>query len=644
MNPTSEHPNNTLTEWCRLLIGSLCATGLTDYVISPGSRSTPLVAAILQNPMAQYHLVIDERSAAFLALGMVRASARPVALICTSGTAPAHYFPAVIEASESRLPLVILTADRPFELQSCHAPQTIDQVNLFGRFVRESVDLGDPTSSEMALRGMRRRCLQALARAQQADAGPVHVNVRARKPLEPMACASEEDEALRHLVDRLLDVTPSFQSHSVGPAFDSELPASLRTLARRLHSHQRGLIVVGPVRPHMPSIRKSVEILAASLGFPVLMESTSQLRLNLDAGPSSSPWIDGFEHILRSAEARLMLNPTVILHIGGAATSGALDAWLSHDSSVERHVLCEFGYADPFQTAHSIISGPLHSSLEQLIYFVKVEREAFQVRFMTESAQDAEENSIARPQNSWVAKWSALNRAAWRAVHSVLEASSASAHGSMLEAALIKQLFLAIPDNVNLLLGNSLAIREADIYAPARSGIERVYFQRGANGIDGLVSTCAGIALKSLKPLVGILGDVTFLHDTNGLACLRRTPAPLVIVVINNGGGRIFELLPVAKSAAIDAEALALWTTPHHVELAHLCMAYGVPHLKVAHLHDVEPSLKHALEISTETHRGVIIEVLVGGEKTAEFASECRGRVTMELRQQLSRLLAESTP
>lgn len=536
-------PESLLTEWCRLLLGKLVGAGVTQAVISPGSRSTPLVWAALRTPGLECHSVIDERSASFFALGMARHSRRPALLICTSGSAGAHYFPAVIEAAEARLPLLVLTADRPLELQDASAPQTVDQTRLFGAFARRSYELGQPDPSDNALAGLARIAEQAVALSLHPEPGPVHLNVRARKPLEPVA----RDEALASRVDALLARPPRVVQ---GPELSAS-DAAIERLADACRSARRGLIVVGPSAPGgFPSLARLVE----TTGFPVLCEATSQLRFGAFHGIPRQRLIDGFDLLLRVPDLASRLRPEVVLHFGPPSTSSALEALFS-SGKVRQHVVARHGFPDPSNRAESVTLGALDDTARRLAQALSEPENA---PHLTDRAEYAE-------------RWARLNRAVWRVVDQVLEPTSA-----LREGLAVRTVIEQLPAGAELTLGNSLPVREVDQFVPAAERQVSILHQRGANGIDGLLSGAAGAAHLHPGPSALLVGDVSFLHDLGGLDLARRARKPLVLVVIDNGGGRIFEQLPVARHFEAEPRARNYWTTERRYDLSHAAALFGL--------------------------------------------------------------------
>jgi 2-succinyl-5-enolpyruvyl-6-hydroxy-3-cyclohexene-1-carboxylate synthase len=272
-----------LTEWSRLLLGTLARAGVEQVVLSPGSRSTPFAWAALSEPKLVCHSLWDERVAAFFALGQARLSGRPSLLLCTSGTAAANYFPALLEASLARVPVLVLTADRPFELQHSAAPQTVDQVKLFGDTARAFFELGTPDAHPSALAGVVRSVAHAARRARFPDPGPVHLNARARKPLEPREADDAVSVALENAVDTLLQRGPT-------EAAVATVHGDVKRLAQACAETPRGLIVVGPLSAYDSEAPAQLARLAEVTGFPLLCEATSQLRFRASPGPECCAW------------------------------------------------------------------------------------------------------------------------------------------------------------------------------------------------------------------------------------------------------------------------------------------------------------------------------------------------------------------
>ena len=498
------------SEWAGLVVDALVASGVTELVVSPGSRSTPLVLAAEREGLAMRD-VVDERSAAFVALGRSRAGFL-TACLCTSGTAPAHWFPAVIEASLARVPLVLLSADRPLELADCDAPQTVNQVGLFGGHVRAFVELGVP---DAAGRGLRRRVSQAVSLATGPEPGPVHLNARFQKPLEPHAATTDERPV--SLALRSLREEPLSRRWTTAALPSAEALARLRVALRG-----RGIVVAGPAALAQGAARTTFLELAARIGWPLVAESTSQLRF----GPAHPSLVDAGEHIYKARR----LAPEVIVQLGAPPTSLGWDA--------PRWVLSAHGWPDPGQRAQIIAADP------------------------AEVARALLDGNLPSCDPSWAQIWAAANSEAWNAVEHVLPR-----HG-LSEALTARMALRALPAGGLFFVGNSLSIRHLDAYVRSDVAVG-VLSQRGANGIDGLISGAAGAASTG-RPVTLLIGDVSLLHDVGGLATARHTN--LDILVVDNGGGRIFDQLPLGKSGA----DMSHFLTPPRLDLPSLARAFGI--------------------------------------------------------------------
>jgi 2-succinyl-5-enolpyruvyl-6-hydroxy-3-cyclohexene-1-carboxylate synthase len=563
-------------EWARLLLGSLAQAGVSDVIVSPGSRSTPFTWAAAKTPGLSCHALYDERSAAFFALGLARVTNTPALLVCTSGSAAANYYPAVVEASLAHVPLLVLTADRPLELQDVGAPQTIDQVKLYGDFARRYFDLGLPDAAPDALAALRRIAAQACFVAGDPVPGPVHLNARARKPLEPSPPHSEHERAVADEVTRLL---ASRLPEVHGPLGELTAPAAA-SLHDALERAKRGLIVVGPLTLSEAGSAEAIRTLARQRAMPVFAEATSQLRFG--AAPDERTF-DALDWVFRSPAALEKLWPDVVLRFGTTPTSGALERLLAARRGTELLVVSEQAFSDPSNGAAVVVRG-------------RAERIA---RLLSE---DSREQWDAR--TAYLEAVSAANAAAWSAVDEVLGSSSFEDAG---EALAVRAAVDAVPPDGLLVLGNSLPIREVDAFVRASERSLRVLCQRGTNGIDGIVSGAAGSAFASGSPALVLLGDVSFAHDLSGLAAARLVSTPLAIVVLDNDGGRIFEQLPVERLFHEDEELRRLWVTPPRLALEHAAGLFGLRYAAASDL----ASLREALSPAMATPGATIVHVRI---------------------------------
>jgi 2-succinyl-5-enolpyruvyl-6-hydroxy-3-cyclohexene-1-carboxylate synthase len=584
-------------EWARLLLGSLAQAGVKDVVVSPGSRSTPFTWAAAATPGLRCHAHYDERSAAFFALGLARVTNEPALLLCTSGSAAANYFPAVVEASLAHVPLLVLTADRPLELQDVGAAQTIDQVKLYGDFARRFFDLGLPDPAPDALAALRRVAAQACFLSREPAPGPVHLNARARKPLEPAPPHTEHERALAGEVERLL-------AHRL-PELHGPLGELTGSAAASLHDAleraKRGIIVAGPLALSDAESAEAIRALGRQRNMAVYAEATSQLRF---AAPPDERTFDALPWVFRSPSALEKLWPDVVLRFGATPTSGALEQLLGTRRGTELLVVSEHGFSDPSNDAAVVVRG-------------RPERVA---RLL---AEDSHEAWDAR--SEYLDALSVANTAAWSAVEEVLARSSFEDAG---EALAVRAAVDAVPPDGLLVLGNSLPIREVDAFVRASERRLRVVCQRGTNGIDGIVSGAAGSAFASGSPTLVLVGDVSFAHDLSGLAAARLVTTPLAIVVLDNDGGRIFEQLPVERLFHENETLRNLWLTPPRLALEHAARLFGLRYAAA----DGVASLREALAVAMSSAGATVVHVRIVPEGTRRTARAIGELVEARLR------------
>jgi 2-succinyl-5-enolpyruvyl-6-hydroxy-3-cyclohexene-1-carboxylate synthase len=590
----------TQTLWAELIAGTLADAGITVCVVSPGSRSTPLVAALAADKRLALPTIIDERAAAFYALGVARATGTPCALVCTSGSAAAHYLPAIVEASHAGVPLFVLTADRPPELQQCGASQTIDQRELYGRFVRGAFDLGAPTGSALAFRAVRRAVVQAITLASGPAPGPVHINVPLRKPLEPALPNTDEERALARVVADIRR-TPV----RIAPPMLAADRAALDELAAAILAEPRGIIVAGALgtqhasrdagatrtsasghdAPGAKSAQPSSALRDAAFGlslhaaYPLLAEAGSQLRFG--PRPAALMCVDHFDLLFGAQALASAPAPKLIVQLGAEPVAQGWSTAQSLLATAQRWVLTDREWHDPDGTARGVIVGDLAASLAYLA-----------------------ERIAPRDDLSFATTWRALDGR----IAGALDRAVASHPRS--ETAVMRALLDAVPDGAIVQVGNSLPIRIID-HARGGGRSRAVITQRGAAGIDGLVASAAG-ATRAGKPVVLVLGDVSFAHDLSGLLAARAATGPLAIVVLDNGGGRIFNGLPIARTASPAMFAEHFVTAPS-IDPAAIAVALGargvtaaspaaVASAVTAALATVGPTVIHAPVTATGAH------------------------------------------
>jgi 2-succinyl-5-enolpyruvyl-6-hydroxy-3-cyclohexene-1-carboxylate synthase len=540
----------------------LIRCGLADVVLAPGSRSTPLAMACFdaaRQGNLRLHVRIDERSASFAALGLAKASRRPVAVLCTSGTAAANFHPAVIEADESGVPLLVLTADRPPELRSTGANQTIDQVKLYGSAVRWFCEVGLPERRPGAVAYWRSLACQAWAHAAGTAggfAGPVHLNLAFREPLTPELPGSTAEPGWPESLAGRTGARPwtSVEQRGTGPG---ELELSWT---------ERGVVVCGDGDYDAVAL---VE-LAERAGWPVLAEPSSGAR----RGPNALP---AYQHLLATPEFVADHRPDVLVSAGRPGLSRAQMAYLGGPAG--RYVVVGQGpghWADPSRAATDVAAG---------------------IRIGETPARDP-----SRP-TAWLDSWRRADDAARRTVDAVLDEDD-----SLTEPRLARDLVAGLPEQALLWTGSSMPVRDVDFHGPPRADI-RILASRGASGIDGTVSAAIGAALAYGGPAFALIGDLAFLHDAPGLALGPNEPRPdLCLIVVNNDGGGIFSTL---EQAAFTDSFERLFGTPHAADLHHVAAAFGLPYQRLDQPEDLGKALPgtglRIVEAQTDRAAGAVL-------------------------------------
>jgi 2-succinyl-5-enolpyruvyl-6-hydroxy-3-cyclohexene-1-carboxylate synthase len=515
--------------WTRALVEELQRGGVRHVVVCPGSRSSPLALACAQAEDLRVWSVIDERSAAFLALGMAKQSRLPVALVCTSGTAGAHFLPAVLEASQSQVPLVVLTADRPLELQGWGAPQTVPQAGFFAAYTRWFADLGRPEADEGVLLHLRATVARAVQTAARAPRGAVHLNVPLGDPLHPTPGAL----ALQHLSPRAREGRPGQSLTRLVPPVRQPDARVLEEIRARVLGTERGVIVCGP-RDENDGFAEAIAALAEATGYPVLAEATSQARYG--GGPFT---VSLYDAMLRHEAFARAHRPQLVLRFGGGLTAKGPQAWLDQSGAEVVLFSDEGGLFDPLHRAAHVVEGSAVAACEAL------------------------GRGLARGLGPWARSF--LWAEQW--MRAALE-SAFSEEGGLSEMRVAHDVVAALPDGAHLFVSSSMPIRDVDAFAPATGRRLRVLANRGVNGIDGIVSSALGMAVAE-RPTVLLTGDLALLHDVGGLVTARRCGIPLTVVVVNNDGGGIFSFLPIAQTEQARSHYEPLWGTPHGVDFSH---------------------------------------------------------------------------
>lgn len=532
--------------------------GVRHAVVAPGSRSTPLALALAGDGRLRLHVHLDERSAGYLALGLALAEGTPAVVLTTSGTAAVELHPAVVEAAQSRIPMIVCTADRPADLQGVGAPQTIDQSHLYGRSTRW---FADPGLADGALAGTwRSLASRAVAEATGPPAGPVQLNLAFRDPLVAAPGALPDgrpDGRPWHAVAR---------ARGLPDVGDEENALALLRVPR-------GVIVAG-----RGAAWDWVAPVAKAFGWPVLADPGSSCRRPDEVTVSAG------DALLRDPTFAAGHRPQAVLRVGGLPASKVLAQWLA-GAGADQVVLDEHGaWPDPDRTASLVLRGDPEAWCRRL------------------AAHPPD-----RLEPAWLSGWTSAEAAAQRAFATVL-----AGHDEVTEPGVARRLLAALPDGSTLVCSSSMPVRDVEWYGAPRSGV-RVLANRGANGIDGVVSTAVGVATGAGGPTALLIGDLAFLHDANGLLGLAGRALDLTIVVVDNQGGGIFSFLPQAGALPGDRFEL-LFGTPQDVDLRGLVTAHGLPVLEA---HDRE-GFDVALA-ATLTTSGTQV-VLVRTDRTANVA------------------------
>jgi 2-succinyl-5-enolpyruvyl-6-hydroxy-3-cyclohexene-1-carboxylate synthase len=540
---------NRNTALASAMVEELARCGVRHAVVAPGSRSTPVALALWRHPDIEVLVHVDERSGGFLALGAAQASGRPAAVACTSGSAAANLHPAVVEADEAAVPLVVLTSDRPPELRGIGAGQTIDQLKLYGPAVRWFCEVGTHDADDAGLIHMRSVACRAYATARGSPrAGPVHLNLAWREPLGPVP--RESDVTARS--------TLALEGRAGGPLTAVGVPAppppdanELDQLAARLATASRGLIVCGR---QPDSHAAAIVSLAANAGYPVIAEPTSQVRLGAHDRELVVWPYDAIARVRPTA-----LEPELVIRFGDLPTSKPLRKWLgSLEGLYEITVDSDYGWNDPNRRAATIL------------------------RADPTAAAEALSQRLGRRENTaWTGAWKRHGAVASAAIQAALAADDAPT-----EPAVHAALGRLYADGDLVYTASSMPIRDQEAFVEAGPARVRFLCNRGANGIDGLVSSGIGAAAANDCPTWLVLGDLCLYHDVNGLSGLRRTKAPVRIVVLDNGGGGIFEFLP--QAGLIDRDEFeSLFGTPSGVAVEGIAALHEIPYRRIDDLDDL---------------------------------------------------------
>jgi 2-succinyl-5-enolpyruvyl-6-hydroxy-3-cyclohexene-1-carboxylate synthase len=530
------------TAFARALVDEWARAGVTDACLAPGSRSAPLALALAGHEGIRVHVHIDERSAAFFALGVAKASGRPAVVLSTSGTAAAHFHAAVLEGHHGRVPLVVCTADRPPELRDVGAGQTIDQTKLYGDAVRWFCDPGVPEDRPGAGTTWRSVAVRAVSESLGPPAGPVHLNLPFREPLVPTG-APLVDAPGRCDGRPWTEVTRA-----------SRLPdgATVDRMATRVRAAPRGLLVAGWGTGVTPD---AAERFTRAAGWPVLADPISGLRAGGHA-------VSSYDALLRVPAFAAEHRPDLVLRVGAPPTSKVTNGELLNGSVAQVSVDPDRAWLDPGRSVAEVLAVDDHALL------------------------DAVADRLDPSSSTWLDDWLTAEQTARRALDELLDGWEEPFEGRV-----ARDVVDALPAGATLLVASSMPVRDVESFARPRDGV-RFLANRGVNGIDGFVSTALGTASATDGPVVALLGDLCLLHDANGLLGAVERGFNATFLVLDNDGGGIFSFLPQAD---LPEHFETLFGTPHGIDLAALAAAYGVAVERIEKASEIIPALEAAI-------------------------------------------------
>ncbi len=556
-------PINRNILWADTFVRVLVSCGVKYASLSPGSRNTPLTLAFASNKKIKSFVHVDERSSGFFALGLAKATNTPVAIVCTSGTATAELYPAIIEAYQQRVPLIVCTADRPPELRGRGANQTINQNNLYKNHIRWFYDAGLPEMTIESINKLKEGTNKAFYKCLFSAKGPVHINFPFKKPFEPKSFTHEIDE----------DTLRFAESNTKNKLYT--LPESESTISRKswindisklISARKRGIIIVGPGNFGKAFINECYG-LSLRLNYPVFADGNSQLRFGSHKKDNIISHYDAF---LRSDDFAKQIRPDIILQFGRTITSKGLETFLSN-CSADRYMINEFGdWFDPSERAKASYA------LDPFVFCKSINR-------------ILDNSGFSSVDKNWLLKIKDAEDKSANLKSKIIDQSVFSSEGRIIE-----EVLKVAPDGCNIMLSNSMPVRDFDYFASNNNKTITVYNNRGASGIDGIISTALGISAASKNHTILLIGDLAFYYDLNSLLFAQNYKTSLTIVLINNNGGGIFEILPISNYGKIFKE---YFITPHKLNFAKLVDAYDAKYFAASSWEQFKNLLTRASKI-----------------------------------------------
>lgn len=577
-----------LTNYVVNFVDALVNNGLTDVVISPGSRSTPLAMTMCEHQAIQEWVIIDERSAAFFALGMAQQTNRPVALVCTSGSAAANYFPAIVEAYHNRIPLIILTTDRPHELRDIGAPQAIDQIKMYGNYVKWFKEMLLPESYERVIEDVRRTAMLAMLKAMSDNPGPVHLNFPFREPLIP-------DFTVNGISEKLQIHSSPMNEFPLTMGGEKRLnEEQLQSIINLVDGKKRGVFVVGPQRDLR--LVNAISKLASTWNVPILVDPLSQMRSGTH---EKSHLITMYDAILRDEMIRERLKPDFIIRFGAMPVSKMLLFYLEQHEDIPQIIIeNSSGYRQPTKNIANVVH-------------------AHNVHLCHELLQLTNDHFRRLPEE-WLNLWQTSEKIAISHLFS-------KANESLTEGEAVRCLLDVIPHESYIYIGNSMAVRDLDtFFKPTEKKLE-ILNNRGVNGIDGVVSSALGASVHGERVTL-VIGDLSFYHDLNGLLAAKHYEIDITVLLINNDGGGIFSFLPQADEPKYFEK---LFGTPLGIDFSQAVNMYDGHFARANDLPDLQEKLSQSY-----ARKGLsVVEVVTDREENVLWHRSKWDEITQQLRQ-----------
>ncbi len=574
---------NRNTFWCDVFVHRLAELGVRYACISPGSRSTPLTLAFASNKSINLFPIVDERSSAFFALGIAKKTKSPVAVVTTSGTAVAELYPAIIEAYYQRVPLIICTADRPPALRNSGANQTINQQNIFKNHIRYFADAGLPNLKN--LNYINDLADKLIINSSLLDKGPVHVNFSFEKPFEPRSYTDKIE---------ITKIRKTFSKPSIILNEKKIVEIDFDSLIKKLNSNERGLILVGS-NNYNKAFTKNLVKFSRTFSYPIYADGSSSLRFG---SHSNEYFIDNFTAFARVKNFQKYFDPELIIQFGGTPTSNVLLEFFNN-SKAEKILVNEFGDRnDPSHTAKKIFTINPNEFCSSLLKNV--------------------EKNIKRD-SCWLIDLQVMNNKAAELKNKLINNAEFPFEGRV-----ANELIKSLPKKSNLMISNSLPIRDVDFFASSNNKNINIFSNRGASGIDGINSTALGIAKTSKDPTYLLIGDLAFYHDMNGLHNAIKYKIPLTVILINNHGGGIFESLPISNYREF---FLDNFVTPLELDLSKLVKAYGGKFIRIKNWR----KFSSAITSSKKNKKITVFEIQTNAKKSKELRDKYWKAVSNEV-------------